>query len=519
MRGLQLTYETLGQTRNEAAVDVLLTALDDADPTHRGLALKSLLRRKEERAPQQLLESWEKVAADDLPTLRTDKEWIWAPVEAALQESGDSVLTAIDAAEALELTTAIPQLALIAESSESPELKERCNEAIMNLVRPLGAAARDDRDQPTVRGPVQHRLADSVRRFSMHRNERLVDAFLLVSNWGDNELRQMVQEEDNPHLELLCGRFAETEETGILELLAGYIRRKNMPKGICPYLKSHGGARFRKVLLEQVTGEPNATVLRNLHVVGMPKCCRGGERLLDEVPPEHYAPLIHLAVAANDDAMETLQLIVAAVAREGPGVETAAATALSRCKGPDADFWMRAAVPLGDGQEATIEGDDNAHLLKNLIELLGHSNPGLSKSIRQILEPLHAEQMLSRFQPLRRRSRRRLGKVVMMIDPDAIERVNDTLQHSVLSFRLDAIAAADAFNIVDKLSDSFSRIVRDDQQEARILAVEAMGNASGPATLRLLQDIANLPVCPVRDAAMTALERRKRKAYTSSSLD
>lgn len=519
MRGLKLTYSTLGQTRNEAAVDVLIAALDDPEQSHRDYALDALIKREEERAPELLFKSWDKVKVEDLPKLRKQKDWVRKPIEAALKENGDSIQNAIEAAVALELTTAVTNLAMIAESSASAELKTKCSEAIIELVRPLGAAARDDRNQPTVRGPVQQRLFDSVSRFSMHRNERLVDAFLLVSTWGDNDLRQMVQETDGPHMELLSSRLTQTEEPGILELLAGYIRHKNMPHGICPHLKARGDAKFRNVLLEEVGAEPNSTLLRNLGTIGMPKCCRGGERLLDEVPKSLYAALIQLSAAASDDVQESLQLVASAVVRGGPGVETAAAHAFMRSDVPATEFWMRAAMPVGDGDEAKIDRDPNARLLKNLIKLLGHSNPGLVKSVRRVLEPLHVEQMLSRFQPLRRRSRRRLGKVVLMIDPESVEKVKDTLQHSVLSYRLDAIAAADAFDVVDDLADSFKRIIRDDQQEARLRAVEALGEASHPNTLRLLEEMANLPECPVKDAALVAIERRKRQSYTNSSLD
>lgn len=98
----------------------------------------------------------------------------------------------------------------------------------------------------------------------------------------------------------------------------------------------------------------------------------------------------------------------------------------------------------------------------------------------------------------------------MMIDPDAINRVQDALRHPVLKKRLEAIAMADALAVVDLLSDSFAHIVREDHQEARMQAAEAMSQAEGEFTMQLLKELIDLPECPVRDAAIQAIDKREK---------
>jgi hypothetical protein len=100
----------------------------------------------------------------------------------------------------------------------------------------------------------------------------------------------------------------------------------------------------------------------------------------------------------------------------------------------------------------------------------------------------------------------------MMIDPEAIDRVRDALRHPVLNHRLDAIAMADALAVVDLLSDSFTHIARQDHQEARVRAAQAMSTASSETTMQLLQEMIDLPECPVRDAALKAIEQRQGMA-------
>lgn len=508
MHGLEVTYETLGATRNEAAIDVLVAALDDENASTRRSALAALLSRREPRAPRMVLANWEKLITDDLRVLRPKRKWMIPAVTEALAGDSEQVESAITAAESLQMTEALPQLVTMAESAASRSTKQRVTEIVLKLVEPLGLNARDDRDQATVRGPAQARLADSISRFSMHRNEQLIDAFLVVSNWGDGDIRQCLSD-GSETLDLICNRLEKSTHPSVIDFLAGFIRRRNIHPRIADLLKSRDDEAFRDALLRKVSAEPTATVLRNLSDLGLPKCVRGGEKVLDSIPADHRAAVSHIYAAAGNDFLVTLHVIIGAVLRGGASVESAAALGLSRCEVPDIDFWMRAAVPVADGNEKRIASDPNALLLKRLIDLLDHSDPALVKGVRRVLGPLHADAMLGRFESLRPRSRRRLGSVVMMIDPDALQRVRDALRHPVLTHRLQAIAMADALAAVDLLSDAFEHIAREDHQEARVRAAEVMGDANGEITMELLQEMIGLPDCPVKDAAVEAIQKRE----------
>ncbi len=508
MHGLSLTYETLANTRNEAAIDVLLAAFSDDDPAVRRRALSAMLSRNEQRSSELVLENWDLLQADDLRVLQQKKNWMEPAIAAALEKGGDDVSRAIEAAKALGLTAVIPQIVMLAESSASRVTRSFASDCVIDMVTPLGREARRDRDQQTVRGPVLARLADSVRRFSMHRNEKLIDAFLLIVTWGDADFRNLMGER-SPQLELICKRLSESKHVGINDLLAGFVRRRNLPESIARIIQNRDGEEFRDSLLRNVGNEPTGTALRNLGDIGMPVCCRGGETLMRELPPEYRAALAHISTATATEPLDNLHTICTAVECGGPGCDSTAALCFSRSDVPDVKIWMRAAVPVADGNQEAIAENDNARLLQRLIDLLDHPEPSVVKGVRKILGPLHTEEMLHKFDTLRPRTRRKLGRIVMNIDPDAIDRVRDALRHPVLNNRLAAIATADAFAVVDLLSDSFKHISREDHQEARMRAAEAMSSATSDETLELLREMVELPESPVRDAAVAALEARE----------
>lgn len=507
MQGLTTTFETLAVTRNEAAIDVLIAALDEADGKIRLAALDALTRRQEPRGPKMLLARWAAIDPAGVKFLRPRKAWMLETLRQSLRGPIDAIETVIVAAQQLNATEVVADLIAIAETAPDLTVRVRAGQAVLALVDPIGRSAREDRSLSTVRNPIVARLVESVRRFAVHRNPVLIEAFLSVSSWSDGELRAIFEAAAEP-MNLICDQLAISELPGPIELLAGYIRRKTIPPRILAIMQTRTDEAFRDALLRFVGNEPSGNVIRNLRDMGMPKSCHGGESLVEGTSPENRAALISVYAMANQDNLETMHLITTVLRHGGPGCIAAASLALGKCEVPTSEFWMRAAVPIADDDQEAIALDENAQLLSKLIELLEHDEPALRRSVRRVLEPLHADAMLEKFHSLRPRSRRRLGRVVMMIDDAAVDRVRDALRHPVLSHRLEAIAMADALAIVDLLSDSFTRISRDDHQEARIRAAEVMSDATSTQTLELLEEMLRLPESPVRDAAAVAVEKR-----------
>jgi len=153
----------------------------------------------------------------------------------------------------------------------------------------------------------------------------------------------------------------------------------------------------------------------------------------------------------------------------------------SKCPVPNSEIIVRAALHIANDEDDASR-NEHARLLQRLIALIDHNDENIVRGIRRVIQPLHAEAMMHRFQDLRPRSRRILGRVVMMVDPDALQRVSDAIRHPVLKNRIAAIAMADALAVVDLLSESFEHIIQEDHLEARITAAEVMANAHGDAT-------------------------------------
>lgn len=524
MHGIELTYRILAQTRNEAAVATLAQAIVEGNPKTRRRALTSLVQRPEERAADLLIEYWNRLDADDCRVIRGDTQRV---ERAILRRWKDEtcLAEAIAACETLQLAEQIPALIPIAESSPESSLRDAATRAILQLSESLGEAARLDRPVATLRDPALLALAESVKRLSAHRNFELVDAFLVASAWGDTQLRHWVA--DTGALgQTIRGRLAESMHRSIPVLLAGYLRRRRVEPAIYRVIKKRDDDWFRDAILRTIGVSPSGATLKNLREIGIPNVLVGGLEWIATLLPDQRAALVHAYWAGSTDTTQVIQIATEALRAGGKGVPAAVGLALSRCPIPDADWLMRAVMPVAKllekqnvhcdaafekiGSESLT--DPRGKWVARLIDNLQHPDASVRKGAARMLSPLHAENMLPRFDPLRPSSRRRLGRMVARIDRDAVSKVRDALRHPVLERRLEAIATAESLAIVETLNESFAPIARDDHQLARVRAAQAMSSATDPLTRTLLEEMLLLPESQVRDAAENALALRSDPA-------
>ncbi len=371
-----LTFQTLASSPNEAAIDVLMAALDEADRNVRLASLDALTQRVESRGPRLLLEHWDKLDEIDIKFMRSRKTWMVDAIRQSLRGPVDVVNHAVAAAKQLSVVEVAEDLIAIAEAARSLDARVQAAQAVLALVEPLGHSARQDRSRSTVRGPIVARLVESVKRFANHRNPVLIEAFLSVSTWNDADLRAIV-EANGEAMDLICGRLAISPQPGTIGLLAGFVRRKQIPPRILAIMQTRSDEAFRDALLRYVGKEPTGNVIRNLGDMGMPKSCHGGDVLIEKTSPENRAAMISVYAAANQDNLEMMHLVASVIRHGGPGCVAAASLALNKCEVPTSDFWMRAAVPIADDDQEAIAMDENAQLLSKLIDLLEHDEPAL----------------------------------------------------------------------------------------------------------------------------------------------
>ena len=112
------------------------------------------MQQREDRVPAKLLARWQQLKSSDHLMLKPRKAWFEGAISQVLKHRGSDTVTAIAAAESLELTKFIPMLVDLAETGETEEIQQRATSATLKLAHIQGGRARCDRDAPTLRNPA-----------------------------------------------------------------------------------------------------------------------------------------------------------------------------------------------------------------------------------------------------------------------------------------------------------------------------------------------------------------------------
>ena len=518
MNRLKITFQSLASSPNEAAIRVLGVALADPEPSVRALAVSSLAQRTEKRSGETLLRHWFSLTSEQAIELRKSPGQLVVAVVGAIQKNSDLILEAIAAASKLHRVELLPELVDIVETHELNSTRQAALQSVIELADLLGSQARGVRDPGAVRAAAITRLAKAIQSFPVHRCHGLVDAFLLAPTSKDSQLVDILASETVSR-KIVLNRFANSDLAGIADLLASFIRRTRLQPEIITLIASRSCTSFRSALLQYVGADPGNAVLNHFSEIGRPASCDGNPANAAALPAEEHAALLHVIAQTSESPQSLLRFAVSTIRRDEQPTTDAAIDVLGRCETPGIVYWIKAAVELAGDFDARVTLGDDAMLLGDLVDLLSHGQASVVQSVQHVLRPLHAEAVLPYLSKLSLKHRNRLGRILMMIDPEAVNVVRDRLRHPILKNRLDGVTAAESLGIVDLLLESFTHLVQNDHQEARRAAAAAMAHASSKETLNLLQDMIAMPESSARDEAVRSFEIRTRTVSPVTGVD
>ena len=560
MLGSQRTFDVLTRTANRAAIAVLRHGLqNDAgdDKALRRQCAVALAGRPEPESADVLLDHWRLLDQTDIdalrPTCRTINAAVGRRFAAHRIDRAVPIDAAIDATLRLYLLDRFASLVDVAESDECPSLRRSASEAILTMVRPIGIDARNKRPVETIRGPVLTRLLRSVLRYPAHQNHDLIDAFLTTATWADSSLQRWLATHGQTGGPIV-DRFQTSDRPGVIELLAGFLRRPRLPFGVADALCNRTDRSMATAILETVGDHLSDNAHRHLTRLGLPRSLHAIAPEHDVKPspstpgvsphavaPEHRLATVHIHsassgdfrlvlpialhaldhwgrpatidtsankdVTADRDGTADIDIDIDTTAEAAAAMHTAIAAAMNRCDVPD-ELWTI---------QTMLRQSPGAELLHRLIDLLDYPEPAIAKAARRLLAPLHADSMLSHLPSMDDASARRFGQWVMRIDPNAIAIVRRAMRHPVMRFRIEAIRCVEAMASAEPLKDSLMRMALDDHQAVRIRAALAMASARDDETMQTLRSMLSLPDSQVRDAATQAIQIRRSAATAAAT--
>ena len=509
--GLDRTFKLLETTPNGAAQEVLMAALRSDDLELRCRAIHGLLERRSFSGASQILQCWDDLTDEEIRAAQEHPAAMRAAVEEILQKpiSSPHWMTALDALRMLSLDELRPDISGRVEACADRRARGRILSVLTQCCSHVGDAARQGRDRPSIREPLVERLAESVRRADFHRCNGLTVAFLAASAWGDKPLRQLLEDQRlvEQHLR---EPLLNSKLPAILQLLAGFIRRRQIPESIRSIIETRSDAAFCEALLNQVILNSGKMTQRNLHTLDYLACWGDIDTLSRRVPSQLLRPLL-VAHGANCKRPEDqLRVILDVLATGDASLDPPITIALEHVPPLDPAEVLDAALAIAQNPTSTGLFSPFQLVIAKLIDAINYPNPTVHQALRKILQPLDMGHFLDNIEMLHDGDRSHLGQLVQKLDDAAIETLTEAMRSPVMERRLHAIAAAMACRMVGPLEQAIIQLAETDYREVRMAAVSALAMGRTSDSVETLQQIAEGVAGSPRDAAQQALEHRTR---------
>lgn len=517
--GITTTFDCLAASRNEAAVRVLVPALDSPHRLIRLQALLSLVKRRSPIGHREVLRR--------LHTLDDSFQDLVANSQARIHQALRDALFGKDqqlAANACQAAVwfreydLIPNLIAVLENpiGTITALAGRTLLELTDLLYSELASPRADgrrRDPQLLRHRVVADLEQSVNRFARHKRRQIVEAFLWLVNRDNVTLKRLLSEPRHPAFTVLVDTLANSPAGGVMRLLLNFLDDPHAPSVTISVLSRRTDLKFVRHLLNKLEQEPPAVVRQNLKRVTAIAWLQGDLALVDQLEPREQRAAVRLAMASGLPRTEVFPWIVRLL-RYGrdEGCRTAA-EALDEFQGAEADQRALAALDHEDPQlQAIIIPQIRRRAipgaLPRLVEMIDSPHAAVRQAVRQCLSEFSFKRFLAAFDMLDDEVRRSTGMLVNKIDPQTVPMLEAEMASHLHVRRLRALSIARVIGAVPKLEESIFCLLGDEDHLVRAEAAAALADSMTPASRealeRALQD--RSPI--VQESARKSLDAR-----------
>lgn len=493
-KGLPTTFRVLAETKNEAAVSVLIPALDAPDPTIEEGALRALLKRRSPAGQREILgrlhtisDRWKTILGEGRGRLSV------AIRDAILGTDPQMFANACQAAlwfAEYDLTAALINVGENSSHPHAAQAAETVLELSERLYQELTSPRdyRERRDPQLVRRHVVTSLENSVKRYPTHKCDRIVEAFLVLAKRDNAVLRKIMQDPHDGSYRAILDVLAHSDRPAVLHLLLSFLDDAHAPSAAISILAHRGDAWFIEHLLQHLGNCPSDAARQNVKRLTHFAWLRNEPAFLNTLDDHAQSVLVHLVLWSGMKRLEAFETVRAVMKHGKCDGRRAACEALAEFSGADANRLVEEA--LGDEdpmvQAAALvqirqRGIPNA--MTRLIQMVENPHEEVREAARGQLEEFSLERYLSAFDALDDQVRRTTGALVLKVDPGAISGLAEEMQARARSRRLRALAAVQAMDAARHLEASIVELVHDEDHMVRTEAARALG-ACDTATAR-----------------------------------
>jgi HEAT repeat protein len=515
---LERTFSLLTETANEAAVPVLLAALDSPDSAIQELAMQAVLGRRRGAGQRVLVERWHRLSERwKLQIARQPRQISPSVRHAVLSTDAELCANGCSALLYIREFELIPALVTGLEEPNNPHAP-MIAQTLLSLCELLQEEISGPRDKPRLQDPVRicnlvlPSLEKAVERFELHHCREMVEAFLILANRENPVLHRVLAEPRHPAYLVMMDILCHSSRPALVRLVLNQLECRFAPSAVIQVVAHRSDVTFMRQLLKRIGPEPSALLRTSLRRVESVACLTNSLDLLDTLSEKEQASAVLLAVASNMNRLSVFAVLKRVMASGRTAARRAASAALSEFGGveanqlvvdglrdPDPQVQANVAVQL---RERGIPG-----AITQLIQLLDSRHDIVRRAAQSCLTEFNFRRYITVFDLMEDRVRSSTGMLVMRIDPEATAELAAELKSRTRSRRLRGLEAAVAMDAVYLVEPLIIGLLNDPDHFVRAEAARTLAYCNSPLALQSLHNALSDRSVAVREAAEQSLEK------------
>jgi HEAT repeat protein len=514
--GLDITFQILSKTKNEAALPWLITAFDADVGEFRTWALRALLARRSSEGHRELVRRWhlldesQRRIVDEHPTRMSG-----AVRDGILSAEVELNRNACNMVVRLRDYDLIPTLVKAAEDKANAYAEQAAHAAVA-LAEHLSNELNSPRDYRTRRDPalirqyVYSSLEHSVRHFAEHRRAALIEAFLLLVNEDDSLLKQMLEDPDDVVYAAIVRHLTASSRVGVMRVVLELLEDLHAPAAVLHVVGRRRDEPFVRLLLHSTSKKISPNLKSNLRKVEAWAWLREDLSILGTLNDEELCGAVHLTTSSGMNRLRAFEVVQFALYYGGELSRRAASAVLVDFKGGEANDLVLVALVDTDPEvqanavkqlrERAIPG-----AMQRLIELLDSPHEIVRAAVLESLSEFTFQRYVGAFEMLDKEARQATGALVKRVDRDALGQLQVELTSQSRSRRLRGLEIAVAMRYTREVQEEIIHLSCDTDHFVRVASIPALVHINSPQSRHRLQELRMDRAASVQEAAEEAL--------------
>ncbi len=514
---LDKTFEVLSESRNEASVLVLLTALETSEGKIYESTLKSLIQRRNRMGHTAVLSHWHKLNEEQRELVIQGRGKMASALRDGILSTDETLFqNACDVMVRFREFDLVSALITLAEDRSHPH-SNRATELVLQMVSQLvemvhGKRDPNDRRDPTmIRSHVMESLERSVERFRTHQRNELIEAFVILGGITCSLLRNILEDPHHVCYLTVVNTLSTSQSPGVVKLLLSFLGSDHPSLAILTVISRRSDECFLRQLFDHLECNLSAKVQKNLHRIRTFPWLEEEDFSVDTIADSDQPCCVRMLGESGMDQDRLLNILSQFINHGSTAGRVAACEALAEIPGEksnklfmanmhDEDPQVQAAVAL------QLRDRHIAGTMAVLVKLLDSPHGIVREAARESLNEFSYENFVMQFDTLHDDSRQTTGSLVKKVDLELRIKLAADLQSKSRRIRMRAIEIAESLEFVGDVSEELIELLEDPDHLVRAAVATALQYSPTPVVREALEQATHDKSSTVQSAAKASLE-------------